>query len=175
MRKAISLVLVFSILLLSGNLFAKERKGADLIIQKTDGTGVRGELIAVKQSSLLLMERETGADVTVDIEGIKIMRIVKKSTWKRVKKGFLMWGGIGTLVSTAAGAAAWGIEISSLNDVMFFLKLFVTWGGIGALIGLVSGAVAGTDKTIIFKGKSESEIQEILEKLRKKARVRNAR
>jgi len=34
MKKTISLFLTFSILLLSGNMFAKERKGADLIIQK---------------------------------------------------------------------------------------------------------------------------------------------
>lgn len=44
MKKYISLFLVASILLVSGNLFAKHRRGADLIIQKTDGTQVRGEL-----------------------------------------------------------------------------------------------------------------------------------
>ena len=60
MKKSISLFLMFSILSLSVNMFAKERKGADLIIQKVDGQQVRGELIAVKQTSLLLLERESG-------------------------------------------------------------------------------------------------------------------
>jgi hypothetical protein len=46
MRKTISLFLVFSILLLWRGIFVQERKGADLIIQKTDGATVRGELIA---------------------------------------------------------------------------------------------------------------------------------
>jgi hypothetical protein len=45
MRKFTALILVFSVLLLSGNLFAKERKGADLYIQKKDGQYERGELI----------------------------------------------------------------------------------------------------------------------------------
>ena len=64
MKKLISLFLVVSVLLLSGNMFAQERKGAEGIIQRTDGTQVRSELIAVKENSLLLMERESGADVT---------------------------------------------------------------------------------------------------------------
>jgi hypothetical protein len=64
MKKFISLFLVVSILLLSMPLKAKERKGADLIIQKTDGTQVRSELIAVKENSLLLLERDSGAHVS---------------------------------------------------------------------------------------------------------------
>ena len=68
MKKFISLFLMFSILTLSIPLTAKERKGADLIIQKIDGQQVRGEFIAVKENSLLLLDRDTGADVTVDIE-----------------------------------------------------------------------------------------------------------
>ena len=49
---------MFSILALSGNLFAKERKGADLIVQRTDGTKVRGELIAIKENSLLMNRKQ---------------------------------------------------------------------------------------------------------------------
>jgi len=70
MRKFIALFMVFSILSLSGNLIAKERRGAELMVDKKDGQQVRGELIAVKQDSLLLLERESGADVSVDIEEI---------------------------------------------------------------------------------------------------------
>ena len=79
MKKFISLFLVFSILLLSGNLYGKERKGADLIIQKTDGTQVWVELIAVKENSLLLLDRESGADVSIDISDIKVIRVKGKS------------------------------------------------------------------------------------------------
>ena len=96
MRKAISLFLVFSILVLSAPLTAKERKGADLIIQKKDGTQVRGELIAVKENSLLLLDRESGADVTVDIGAIRVIKIKKKSKLlKGAGNGLLIGGGTG--------------------------------------------------------------------------------
>ena len=88
MLQFISLLLVFSILALSGNLFAKEKRGADLIIQKKDGQHVRGELIAVKKNSLLLLDRESGADVT-DLtpsdrsifEGLLVRKIIYKSEY----------------------------------------------------------------------------------------------
>ncbi len=169
MKKAISLFLVFSILLLSGNLFAKERKGADLIIQKKDGQQVRGELIAVKKSSLLLLERESGADVTVDVGDIGIITVVKKS---QVVLGAVL----GSLLGFGIGAAIGAGE----DDPNGFMRGYGTsiGGGIGASAGLLLGGIVGvalgTDKTIQFTGKSDSEIQEILEKLRKKARVRNA-
>ena len=73
MKRFIALFLVFSVLALSVPLAAKERKGADLIIQRTDGTQVRGELIAVKASSLLLLDRDTGSDVSVDIGDIGVI------------------------------------------------------------------------------------------------------
>ena len=95
MKKFMSMFLVFSILALSIPLTAKEKKGADLIIQKTDGTQVRGELIAVKENSLLLMERESGADVSVDIEDIKFIDIVKKS---KTVTGLLIGGAIEAFV-----------------------------------------------------------------------------
>jgi hypothetical protein len=40
MKKIIALTLIFSILILSGNLFAKERKGVDLIVYKKDKPSV---------------------------------------------------------------------------------------------------------------------------------------
>ncbi len=162
MKKAVSLVLVFSILLLSGNLFAQGRKGADLIIQKKDGTQVRGELIAVKENSILLMERDSGADVTVDIGNIKMIPIVKKpKLW--------LGAGLGLLAGAAAGALSYG-------SYYYFVQGFyfgAIGAGIGLFLGFFVGAAVRIDKKIQFEGKSDSEIQEILEKLRKKARVRN--
>ena len=171
MKKFISLFLVFSILALSGNLFAKERRGDELIIQKTDGTQVRGELIAVKQTSLLLLEQDSGADVTVDIGDIGIIKTVKKSKlWIGAGYEFLIGIVIGAIVGvtlfddptsreiTAEGWAAIGALVG---------------GGVGLLIGGIIGAASRKDKTIQIEGKSDSEIQEILEELRKKARVKN--
>jgi len=61
------------------SLMAKEKRGAELIVNMKDGQSVRGELITVKENSILLLEQGSGADVTVDIEDIGVIEIVKKS------------------------------------------------------------------------------------------------
>lgn len=94
MRKAISLFLVLSTLAFSMPLSAKEKKGADLIIQKTNGIQVRGELIAVKLNSLILRDRESGAGVSVDIRNIRVLKIKKKSKT-------LLGAGVGLIVGGA--------------------------------------------------------------------------
>jgi hypothetical protein len=171
MKKFIALFLVFSILTLSGNLFAKKRKGADLFIQKKDGTQVKGELIAVKQNSLLLIERNSGADETVNIRKISIIRIVKKSkTLAGCITGLFLGAAVGYAIGYPQGDEGGFVIISKPLA-----------GGIGAaiggascaLIGIGIGAAVGADKTIQLIGKSDSEIQEILEELRKKARIRS--
>ncbi|NIO48596.1 MAG: hypothetical protein GTN73_04040, partial [Candidatus Aminicenantes bacterium] len=78
MKKLISLFLVFSLMMLSVNLYAKERRGATLIITKKDGQRIKGELITVKPNSLLLLDTE-GKDVSVDIADIRVIRVVKRS------------------------------------------------------------------------------------------------
>jgi hypothetical protein len=163
MKKFISLFLVFSILALSGNAFAKDRKGADVIIQKADDTQVKGELLAVKENSLLLLD--TGAGISVDIADIIAIRIVNKSKfWKGFTPGFLGAGAIGTT----------GVALAAERDqreqaaVAFFI-----FGFLGALLGGGISSIVLEDDTIQIEGKSDSEIQEILEKLHKKARVKN--
>ncbi len=163
MKRFISLFLVVSVLALSIPLTAKERKGADLLIQKTDGTQVRGELIAVKENSLLLLDRDTGADVTVDVGDIRVITIVKKSK-------ALLGAGIGLLIGCGLG-----VVIGQQSDEYWMtFAVGVGFGVPAILIGILVGSLAGKDKTIQFEGKSDSEIQEILEKLRKKARIKNS-
>jgi len=67
MRKTIAMFFVFSLLCLSGSLYA-EKKGAEIVVQKIDGQQARGELIAVKEDSLLLMEKESGVDMSVPFQ-----------------------------------------------------------------------------------------------------------
>ena len=190
MKRFISLFLVFSILALSGNLFAKERRGADIEIYKTKSIeaspDLRGELIAVKQNSLLLIEHESGIDTSVDIKDINIIKIVKKSKT-------LAWGSIGLLSGGVMGALNgfiegddrpgygtwWGhrvwVDISILTAEEKALYYGIYAGFFGAILGGIIGAIAGADKTIQIEEKTDSEIKEILEKLSKKARIRNFR
>lgn len=176
MRKAISLFLVFSMLFLLGSMYAEGRKGADMIIQRIDGTQVRGELIAVKNNSLVLIERELGADVTVDIDDIFGIAIVKKSkALLGVGFGVLIGGISGALIgATIPDKKGLSFPDKQLVTILYSTLVSVIGAMIGGGLGGTLGAGAGKDEIIQIERRSESEIREILEKLRKKARVRNA-
>jgi hypothetical protein len=172
-KKFISLFLVFSLVMLSANLYAKERRGAKLVVTKKDGQQVQGELITVKPNSLLLLDAE-GKDVSVDIEEIKVIRIVKKSQfWVGATFGSLTGGGIGAIVGALIEKPA-PIILSSLAAEKKTILGGIFFGFIiGAVGGGLIGASAGTDKTILLEGMSDFEINKALEKLRKKARIRD--
>jgi len=166
-KKLISLFLIFSLMMLSASLYAKERRGAKLIITKTDGQQIKGELITVKPKSLLLLNTD-GKDVSVGIADIKVIRVVKKS-----KAGL----GAGAGIIILGGGTALYVAKNNEVDPEDEWKLILFLGAIGAVVGLliggVTGALLGTDKTIQIEGMSDLEIQEALDKLRKKARIRD--
>lgn len=176
MKRIIALFIAFSLMILSGNLMAKERRGAEIKIYKTkpqmEGTPwetphIRGELIAVKKSSLLLLDSE-GADVSVDIKDIKFIKIAKKS---KAILGLLLGGTMGALIGR--------VTYTKPKNTGWFTFDFgpgtnTAVGGIlGGLIGLRIAADVGSGETIQTEGKSDSEIRWVLEKLRSKARVPN--
>lgn len=180
MKKLISVFLVFSILNISCATISlnhaetkvdPKKKGTDLIIQNTDGTLVRGELIAVKQNSLLLLHRASGADVTIKIEDIGVITIVKKS---KLVQG-AGWGGLSGVV---VGASYYLFVESPSYWFDEAIAKLMECAGICACIGLAIGGLvglgAGINKTIQMQYKSDSEIQKILVKLNKKARVKNS-
>jgi len=148
------------------SLTAKDKRGADLLIEKLDGTQVRGELITVKESALLMLS-DSGADVSVDVRDIKVIRVIKKSK-------ALQGAGYGFLISAASfSALAWASDEEYFTDPEGGgpLVLALVFGIPGLLAGAVVGEIMGTDKTIRIEGESDSEIQASLEYLRKKARI----
>ncbi len=173
-KKFTALFLVFCLVALSGNLTAQVKKGTNLTVEKIDGQEVMGELITVKKDSLLLLDAETSSDITVQIKDVKAITIRKKSL-------MLELGLLGAL----GGAAAQGIlqkterktthavggdddtEISQTSTS------FLLFGAIAGGVGLLLGAVMGMNKRIQIQGKSDAEIQKILENLSKKAQVPN--
>jgi len=161
-------------LVLSSNLLAEEKRGANIEIYKTkpkmEGTpfekpDIRGELIAVKVNSLLILDSESGADITVGIEDVKVIKIMKKSK---------AWGGtfLGLMIGGFAGAAL-GSSGGGDSAAIGALIVGIGVGIVGAFVGAVIGSSFRIDEIIQFEGKSDSEIKEILEKLRKKARIKN--
>ena len=167
----------------SENLYAK-KKGAELIVQQIDGQQAIGELIAVKENSLLLLDSESGADVSVDIREIKLIEIVKKSK-------SLAWGGIGLVSGAVIGALIGYLEgddfpIGETGVVITWpgptpitadakaLNYGIGCGIAGGALGGIAGTIAGSDKIVQIEGKSETEIKKALNKLSKKARIQNS-
>ncbi len=170
-KKFISLFLIFSLVLLSGSLYAKERRGAILIITKKNGQQIGGELITVKKDSLLLF---TGVDVSVDISEIKVIKIVKKSkVLQGLGFGLLIGAGSGALLGLASG----GDPSAELGRTAGTAALVggIVFGTIGLLVGGTLGFASGIEKTTLIEGKSPRWIEFHLKKLRKKARIRDYR
>jgi hypothetical protein len=160
--KLIASVLVVSFLVLPAGLSAKERRGANLIVTRLDGSQVSGELIAVKRDSLLLLSN--GRDESVDLADIKTVRIVKKSlAGKGALYGFL---------AGALGGALWG-SANQDSDALGNATALVAGayvGAIGALSGLLLGSVVGVDSSFTVAGKPEAVVAEYWDKLRAHAR-----
>ncbi len=165
-KKFVSLLLVISLVVLSGNLTAQqswvgagERGGSKLRIQKNDGQQLAGELITVKKDSLLLLDSETNADLSVDIKDVKAITIVKKSRAFQVG----IYGVLAGILYASATRKPFRYEDKSQD--------FWMTGIYGGAAGAALGTVLGIDKMIQIQGKSDTEIQQALEKLSKKARV----
>jgi hypothetical protein len=178
-KKLLSLFLVFSLMAISCTTIttqrhkrfesSKERRGAKLIVTKNDGRQISSELITVKPNSLLLLDTE-GKDVSIGITDIKVIRIVRKS---KALLGAGIGFGAGALLGPLLAPVifhAWHEEYDGPGVLLIEIPV---GSAIGAILGGITGALLGKDKTIQIKGMSDSEINEVLAKLRKKARIRD--
>ncbi len=167
-KKLVSVFFAFSLVFLSTSLYAKERRGANIIITKKDGGQISGELITVKAQSLPLQD-PAGTDASVDVAEISGIQISKKSKfWKGALIGALIGLGSSALIGVTVGD--W--EDSVGDNVVFSVIIFAPYSvSAGALVG---GVISSSKKSKFrFEGMSDSEIQKTLTKLRKKARILN--
>ncbi len=165
MGKALSLLLVIPLLGSSQELIAGERHGATLSVQKKDDHQENGELIAVKPSSLLLLDSASGADLSIEVSEISTIRIIKKSkAWAG-----LGWGALAGAVLGAVIGAYDGWDLWSSGAKAFFTGAFFAIPA--GLLGLIIGAAKGADKRIAFEGKNDLQIQSALRGLRYIARI----
>lgn len=179
-RKLIAYFLVFSLLTMSCSTikatlrgkrydYQGKKPGIMIRIHKKDNQKMRGELIAVKKESLLLLDYKSGTDINIDIGDINIIGIEKKSKlWKGAGYGFLIGGVIGLALGGSESKSGDSLTLSPGPSVGFYI-IFI--GVFGALIGGVAGSNIRDVEEIQVKGKSKEEIQSMLENLRKKARV----
>ncbi len=158
------------LLICPGNLAAK-KKGVHLVIEKKDSQVIEGELLRVKENSLLLMTSGSETGVTVDINEIIKLRIKRKAKFgKGALKGLLIGAGIGIAVGLAGKYDGEGY-IKDRGDAVIVGGLW--YGALGAGVGGVVGLMSRNYKEIQVKGKSPSQIEKIMKKLNKKARFKN--
>ncbi len=157
-------------MVLSGNLAAKERRGAELEIVKNDSGQLKGELIAVKKGSILLLESSSSTDISVNISDINSIKILGKSkTLLRAGEGFLVVGSAAAII----GAISSSSDFSRLTPARGALVGGVVGGLAGLLLGTVLGLEEGADETIPIAGKNDKEIIRTLRDLKSRARIRD--
>jgi hypothetical protein len=179
MKNIMAIVIVLSLIgVYQGDLLAKETYGAKILVHKRDGQRVEGELIAVKQKSLLLLASNLNLDVNVEIDKIDRIEIFRKDKGGvigvSVVGGALLGGIIGS-----SGRRSKSPETTNLFEVAYSAvaqeaeKAGRTTLGIagGLLVGALVGASLSSNQIFMIEGSSDAEIDLILKKLRKKARV----
>ena len=168
--KAAALTVTAAFTVFSQTAVAGEKREAMLSVHKKDGQAVRGELIAVRQDSLLLLDSSSGADAKIVVSEISAVRIVKKSrAWPGLGYGALAGALVGGIAGLSGGDDEGGFFSLSAEEKAVFLGVFL--GGVFGLIGLVVGAASGTDKEIEFEGQSDFQVRHHLESLRQLARM----
>ena len=171
-KQFIILILTFFILL--GNLSAKDRKkGADIIVQKKDGTTIKGELLAVKNDAIILMDSLNLSGITMKSKEIQKITIAKKSGFfKGLGLGLVIGGGSGALLGLASGDDKPGLFSMTAGEKTAVGGL--GFGILGALAGGIVGAIKGIDESVALEGRTPEEMERVLRKLNTKSRFPQA-
>lgn len=179
MKRIMCILLVGALLSSHVMGLTKDRRGAEVKVRFLDGRVVRGELITVKPDSLLILDKYTGMDTSVELENIREVLIVKKSK-------FLKGAGLGLLIGSAGGGLlgyALGDDPDPSPPEDFFsfsfsfsaeekaLGLGIFFGLISMIAGGFAGAGAGTDQPIMLYDSSRLLLELNLEKLRRQSRI----
>jgi len=172
MKKAFALWLALSLLGAAGSLWAKVRRGAEVIVFMKDGSNVTGELIAVKPTSLLLVESESGRDSSVDLGEVFRVTVKRESRAKQgLVSGLLIGGCLGAVQALASGLKEEGDTTSNMTAAAVLSPIpILIFGAVGALVGAGIGEAAGQDKEFPIHGRDEGAISETLKSLRAEAR-----
>ncbi len=160
-RQIVTAVLLFLLVLRPGISMPRDDRGAYIIVTLVDGQEVEGELLAVKQDSLIVLRRLPEEGVTIALVDIGKVKIAKKPK--------ILLGGAAGFLSGAGIGALWGRSHAVDEDVGVFFG-GVIFGGIGTVIGLMAGAVAGLDPVIVLAGRPEPEVKFTLSRLSRLAR-----
>jgi len=152
---------------LTTNLCAEEKKGFELRVLKEDGEEIKGELIAVKEDSLLILDSVSGSDRSISIEVIKRITI-KSRTGGAVLAGLAVGSMLGVLIAGQTQSESGGFGGPDLSGASRALSVLLC-----GIAGGFLGYVAASDENIWLFAKTDTEKEAIMEKLKTKARIQN--
>lgn len=166
------LLVVFSLIFPVHTWAKKVKRGAQIVVTKTDGNMVEGELLSVKQDSILLLTQSGTTGNEINVNEIQTINIKKRSRFfQGIGKGFLIGALSGALLGIVNGDDKEGFLAFTAPQKALFWGLGLGLGGI--IVGGIAGAISGTDITINLEGESSEEVNSILKKLNKYARFKD--
>ena len=163
---ALALTVVLSMTFLHMPLpAARERWVATVVVTMTDGSMVKGELLTVKNDSLLIFDRDAGQGKNIDLRQVAQVKLFKKGK-------FLPWLAIGVGVGLAIGFFQYSqyekSEKGGMSELTIAAQTPVT-----SLCGGILGAFAGIHEKFSLAGASSRIAQKNLERLKRHARERD--
>ena len=132
---------VAALLAAPSGLAAKGRRGALIILTKTDGAEVKGELVSVKPDSLLLLR--SGDALTIPRDKVHSVTLMRRS---RKASGALTGFTIGALVGVVWMRHDGGV----MEEISTPVKAGAICGGLGLVIGMVAGRGEKVENVIPF-------------------------
>jgi len=163
----ILILIVTFLFVLAGSINARQKAGAEVVVQKIEGTKVEGELLKVKENSLVVHQMDSGG-ISIPIAEIAKIRVIKKTKWG---KG-LLWGMVAG-AGTGAFIAYSNPEPEGFRGASGAKILGLAFGVMGAGLGSIISLADGIDSHYALAGKPQTYINRIMEKLKKKARFKN--
>jgi len=166
-RLAASVIPIMVLALLAPRLAADESRGAQVVVTRNDGILVRGELLAVKGTDLLIMEGSARGGVSVSLAEVKLVTVVKRG------KAGLILGGV-LLGGAAGGGLGAAVESGQHGFMSGVGKEARTRAGavLGVLVGGLLGVAMCSNKEFPVDGASPDSVNVVASKLRPLARDR---
>jgi hypothetical protein len=153
-----ALIFMLFMALESQPISARERRGSMVVVTMTDGSKVKGELLAVKSNTLLVYDRDAGQGKSFNLQQVVKVKILNKSK----------------LVIGLAIGLGFGLGLTMFDtEGRIHHNISMTPVPISGLIGAVLGALAGLPTTFSQTGELSLSVQQNLDELKSYARERD--
>jgi len=166
-RGVLAVGLIWLLALSPGLHAAGRTSGAKVSVATIQGSeSIKGEVIGVREDAVVLAT-EGGETRTIAIKDISSVRVYRRSA--------VLWGILGGLL--AGGAIGYAIGSQEGKGQFLGGITVAAYSGGGVLLGGATGGIIGglasADKTYDLTKMSAAEVDTLMAKLRKMARVKN--